>query len=73
MVLTFETTISKRDDNSFLKFLVRLYHSLHLRVCVCVYIFHWFAELCAADVYVDVKKKKKISARIISLRSYLPV
>lgn len=34
MVLTFETLISRSDDdNSFLEFLVRLNHPLHL----CVY------------------------------------
>ena len=30
-------------------------------MCVCA--LHWFAEICTADVYVEVKKKK-ISVRV---------
>lgn len=68
--MTFETLISRWDDyNSFLKFLVRLYLSLHLYVCVCA--FHWFAEIYTADVYVEVKKK--ISVRVIFLTLFLAV
>lgn len=69
--MTFETLISRWDDyNSFPKFLVRLYLSLHLYVCVCA--FHWFAEICTADVYVEVKGKK-ISVRVIFLTLFLAV
>lgn len=40
-------------------------------MCVCA--FHWFAEICTADVYVEVKKKKKISVRVVFLTLFLAV